>query len=282
MTACLRNTTDLTIASNVTNPVTRHATVHAAAVRTLARAAPGRVVFGIGRGDSAVRTHGLRAGSTAQLAATVAVMRSAAAECEVPPPIFVAAAGPRTAELAGACADGVIAGAGADVRAIARVAKWSGHELGDPSFPVWAPIRLGVANTEEDVEALRRRFVARALSAARFNLGRWFDGKDVPPEFEPELRAAFDRYDFAYHGVAAENPNQHLLASRPDIEAWLVDRFVIVGNPTDTMARLEQLHAAGCAGVFCSILFEDPVSTVKRLSEAICLHSSTDNGVPSP
>ena len=44
----------------VTNPVTRHVSITASVNATLAQLHPGRVVLGMGRGDNAVRTLGLK------------------------------------------------------------------------------------------------------------------------------------------------------------------------------------------------------------------------------
>ena len=58
--ACLAATESIRIGPNVTNPVTRHWTIHAASMRANDRLAPGRAMLGIGAGDGAVHTLGLR------------------------------------------------------------------------------------------------------------------------------------------------------------------------------------------------------------------------------
>ena len=60
----------------VTNPRTRHYSVIASAHASLAELYPGRVVLGMGRGDNAVRTLGLKQVSTKQLRETVPKLRA--------------------------------------------------------------------------------------------------------------------------------------------------------------------------------------------------------------
>src|SRR5262245_49960405 len=54
MTAGVLATEHLRFSISASNPMTRHPAVAAAAMASLARIAPGRVQYGIGRGDSAL------------------------------------------------------------------------------------------------------------------------------------------------------------------------------------------------------------------------------------
>ena len=75
MTHALAATQRIVVGTAVTNPYTRHVTATASMFTTLAELHPGRLVLGIGRGDSAVRTMGLnpcqdvRAGGVGRAAA---------------------------------------------------------------------------------------------------------------------------------------------------------------------------------------------------------------------
>jgi 5,10-methylenetetrahydromethanopterin reductase len=62
-----QTTTRLKLGTGVTNPVTRDAAVTACALATLQAESKGRVICGIGRGDSSAAHIGLRNGTTAQL-----------------------------------------------------------------------------------------------------------------------------------------------------------------------------------------------------------------------
>ena len=61
--------------SAVTNPFTRHLTVTASGFGTLAQMHPGRIILGIGRGDSAVRPMGLPPVRTKVLGEAIPVLR---------------------------------------------------------------------------------------------------------------------------------------------------------------------------------------------------------------
>jgi 5,10-methylenetetrahydromethanopterin reductase len=97
------------IGTAVTNVVTRHPSVVAAAANTVAELAPGRFVLGVGVGNSAVEPVGLRSSTHAGLRAGVAVLRDGMGSV----PVHVAASGPRNLALAGEAADGAILLAGA-------------------------------------------------------------------------------------------------------------------------------------------------------------------------
>ncbi|HEV3349260.1 MAG TPA: LLM class flavin-dependent oxidoreductase, partial [Methylomirabilota bacterium] len=112
----------LTVGPLVSNPVTRHPTVMASMIATIAQLYEGRAVLGVGRGDSAVRTLGLPPMPVKQFSETLRTIRALCRGDEVDyggtaihfpwlthkVPVWVAAYGPRVLELAGAEGDGVI------------------------------------------------------------------------------------------------------------------------------------------------------------------------------
>jgi len=112
MTHALAATERIVVGSGVTNPLTRHPSVTASAHATLADLHPGRVVLGIGRGDNAVRTLGLKPVPTAELAETVPRLRAWMAGGQADGtrirwadervPIMLCATGPKNLRLAGA------------------------------------------------------------------------------------------------------------------------------------------------------------------------------------
>src|SRR5919108_1516064 len=60
MAAVALNTTRVKVGTGVTNPLTRHPLVVASAYATLEEYSPGRMVVGIGLGDSSVETMGMK------------------------------------------------------------------------------------------------------------------------------------------------------------------------------------------------------------------------------
>ncbi|MDY7099561.1 MAG: LLM class flavin-dependent oxidoreductase [Actinomycetota bacterium] len=261
--AALDATTTLRVGSCVTNPVTRHVSVHRSAVRTLGRT--GRFFCGVGSGDSAVRDVGLRPARLAELDTFLGEMTDTAraAAC----PVLVAAGGPRTAELAGHHGAGIVAGSGADPVALGALVDAARAAQADPSggdapTECWVSLRLAVTSTDAELAEARRAFLPRAISASRFNFARGFAAKHVPEAFHDVLRERYRRYDFAHHGAAGANPNATLLADRPDIEDYLLDRFALIGPADRCRARLADLAAAGATGAVLSVRFEDVFTAI--------------------
>ena len=119
MTHGLAATERLVFGVAVTNPLTRHAVGHGVGQRHPRRPAPRARVLGLGRGDNAVRTLGLKPVPTAELADAVprirALMAGEAATlagretrirwADEQVPILMAATGPKNLRLCGALAD---------------------------------------------------------------------------------------------------------------------------------------------------------------------------------
>ncbi len=133
LTLAARVTTTLKLGTAVTNPVTRHPGVTAAAAATIAEISGGRFTLGIGAGDRPLLAIGHKPARLAGLEASIAAIRQlwagehvtmkadgfafdnahyrfAPLPAEIP--VWVSATGPRTLELAGRVADGVILLAG--------------------------------------------------------------------------------------------------------------------------------------------------------------------------
>ena len=77
LTRALAATERIQFGVAVANPLTRHYTVTASTAATLAQLHPGRVLLGLGRGDSAVRTLGLKQVATSKFAEVVPQIRVA-------------------------------------------------------------------------------------------------------------------------------------------------------------------------------------------------------------
>ena len=139
MALAAQATSSIRIASAVTNPVTRHASVLASAIKTVAELAPGRMEFWIGRGYSAVQTIGVKPASVRQMRESVLTLKSLLAGEEVSfdgvasrmrhgdgdvPPIYISAAGPRAIAVAGEVADGAVLQVGLHPMAVELARKY--------------------------------------------------------------------------------------------------------------------------------------------------------------
>lgn len=158
--AAAMSTERLTLATAVSNVVTRHPSVIAGAVRTLDEVASGRIVLGLGVGHSSVEPIGLRAATRAQLRSgveqirrllsgdTVAYGEARARLHHSRPttvPVHLAATGPRNLRLAGEIGDGAIllSGAapgpvGAAITRVQEGARSAGRAPHDPEITVSA------------------------------------------------------------------------------------------------------------------------------------------------
>ncbi len=128
LTLASRLSSRLILGTAVTNPQTRHPGIVAVNAASLEELAPGRTVLGIGAGDRPLRSLGLRPARLAELRESIQVIRRLLAGEHVTHqgagfdmenahlrfgasyqvPVFISASGPKTLELAGEIADGVI------------------------------------------------------------------------------------------------------------------------------------------------------------------------------
>ena len=118
----------LQLGTAVTNPLTRHPAVTAVAAATLDEISGGRMILGIGAGDRPLLALGMKPARLSSLRASIDAIRELWSGAEVSAedrafalhdahmrfaarpdiPVFISASGPKTLELAGEVADGVI------------------------------------------------------------------------------------------------------------------------------------------------------------------------------
>jgi 5,10-methylenetetrahydromethanopterin reductase len=163
-----QSTSHIRLGPAVTNPVTRHPVVTANAMATLDRLSGGHAFMGLGAGDSAVFTLGLRPARLAELERTALDLQALTAGRRVVRdgrpvqikgvtrrvPLYLAADGPGAHQLAGRVADGAFIGSGltapevATSRAeIAAGARAAGR---DPEVvDTWWLVKANVADSRE-------------------------------------------------------------------------------------------------------------------------------------
>ena len=258
LTAAALQTSKLKLGLNVTNPGTREPTVTASAFATLQDISGGRMVMGIGRGDSARRTIGQQPVKVAEFERAVAMIRELVAgkavewndtevelkwAKELPPvPVYVAGYGPRVLAVAGRHADGVII------------------QLADPEIVEWivAQVRAAAAEAGRDpaeikVMACAPAYISDDLAQASEEV-RWFPAMVSNHVFDllskhdkSELPAALteyvermqrERYDYSEHSrVGAEHGKQ--------ISDETCERFCVLGTAEQHVEKLQRLEAAG-------------------------------------
>ena len=249
MTAMMLNTTKVKFGTGVTNPLTRHPSVLASAYATLEEYAPGRMILGIGLGDSSVETMGLKPSTLANFEKSLEQMRElfAGKEAQLPSgkihllhpckrkvPIYIAASGPKMLELSGRIADGIIilVGVADDYIAHAREkiaagAQAAGRKLADISLVLWVPCAVSESAPAKDaVKAHVARVVAHPLPYV------------LDPNEQKVLEEIRKTYDYYHHMDQQANHAEVI----PD---WLVEKFAIAGTVDQCRAQIERIKKSG-------------------------------------
>jgi 5,10-methylenetetrahydromethanopterin reductase len=241
-----RSTERLKLGTGVTNPLTRHPAVVAAAAATLQSESGGRIVLGVGRGDSSVTFVGERPASLAVLEDFVrrlqAYLRGDAVDANgfasrlqwLPPgetkvPVDVVATGAGTIGVGARTGDAVTFSVGAEPARL-RWAVETARAAGASRFGAY----VIVAPHAETAVArdLVRANVGIFAHFSRASLGRL--GTDDRRVVEAVTR----RYDTERH---AESQSTQTTAVPDDF----VDRFAVVGPSNGCVARLRELAALG-------------------------------------
>src|SRR5712692_1438884 len=273
-----RETSRIRLGPLVTNPQTRHLVVTASAISSIDELSGGRAILGLGSGDSAIYTLGAPPSTVAGLEDAVVTLGRLTSGLPVERggrkwqvrrstrrvPVYLAAEGPRTLELAGRVADGVIVGLGltpevisVSLAAIERGARAGGRTLDD--VDVWWFAKTSLADTRAAaIEPIKMALAASANHALRFTL----EGKGVPPDLHEKIRALQREYDAHHHEIAgAANAS---LPDRWDLTEFLVDRFAVAGTPADCVAQLRRAMGAGARQFMITGFVPDPRAFMRR------------------
>ncbi|HEX6210703.1 MAG TPA: LLM class flavin-dependent oxidoreductase [Methylomirabilota bacterium] len=283
LTLAALNTSRLRLGPLVTNPQTRHLVVTASAMASVDELSGGRAVLGLGSGDSAIYTLGAPPATVAGLQDAIETLgRLTGGEAVTREtrtwqvhrtsrrvPIYLAAEGPRTLELAGRVADGVIVGLGLtpavialSLAAIERGARAAGRRLAD--LDVWWFAKTNVADTRAAAVApIRMALAASANHAFRFTL----EGKGVPPERHEAIRGLQREYNAHHHEVAGAG--NAVLTDRWGLTDFLVDRFAIAGTPDDCVTQLRRAMAAGARQFITTSFVPDPRAFMRRWAREV-------------
>ena len=245
-------TSRVTLGSGVTNPLTRHVTVTASALATLAELTSGRVVLGIGLGDSSVETVGGRPATLATLREYVQQVRALATGASVRMsdadvhidwaggarvPVFIGASGPNLLRLAGEVADGAIILAGtapeylsAAMEVVREGGRAAGRDLAAEGFRFvcWTPCAISQdgAAAREFVKAHVARVLKRPLPF------------DLLPEDQEVVERIYRDYEYYQHMVVGSQHGELV----PD---HLVPRFAVAGTPEECREQVRALVGTG-------------------------------------
>ena len=239
----------------VTNPVTRDPLVVGSAFATLNQITGGRVICGIGRGDSSVRVIKRRPSNLAGVEAAVNAIHGVGRGEPVPQEngpdaqmpwagggtrVYVAGYGPKALRLAGRVGDGVI------------------FQIADPFVIEWGMqhVRAGAEEAGKNpddlvVHVATATYISDDINEAREQT-RWFGAvvgnhiadvlqhhasDDLPDELIDFVKGRGD-YDYREHAEPGTDHSKYV----PD---EIVDRFCVIGTPDEIRRRLHELEALG-------------------------------------
>ena len=278
-----RATRKIKFGPGVTNLITRHPTVVANAMNTLAFLAPGRLQVGIGIGDSAVFPLGRKPMQIAACEAGLLELRSlmrgeprnyGAGEVALSfkvdpvPPIFFAASQPRTLDLAGRIADGVIIMGPSDpdtvrmqMETIDAGARRAGRLPSSIFRDLWVTMAVGDDDAIRDVKSW-------ASAQARW-LSIWKKVPDSLEKYRAEMVHAAESYDFQTH-----------LSLSADHAAGISDEFArvlaVVGDEGECARRLRMLCLPNVNRITVTLLsggrerrLEQIASVWRRLGDSV-------------
>lgn len=273
------NSTTMTIGTAVTNPVTRHPAIGAVAALTQQEISHGRFRYGIGAGDRPLLALGYKPARLAVLEDAISATRRLWAGEEVTwqangfsleqahvrhgtpadIPLYVSASGPKTLEMAGRIADGIILLAGLHpeglqyaISHIERGAEKAGRDA-RPSITVFG---YGAISDDEEY----------ALEAGR-SIAAWFPQTapeycrlaGLPDDLSAKVKAAYAGGEFQEAGSAAR--------MLPDD---FVRRMSLCGNKSVVREHLKTMAELGidCFAAFPTTdTVESRLQTVQALAE---------------
>ena len=261
-------TSRLTLFPAVTNPFSRHVSVLASAIQTVAELAPGRTKVVMGTGYTSASTIGRKPATLAEMRETFTVLRKLlageAADFDGTPgrlafasgrpvPLLMAASGPKAIELAGEVADGVMLLVGfhrgivdAVLSLLEKGARKSGRRLEDLEV-IWA-VRTELAPTIAEARRMARPTVVHQ-GIMRVH-ARWLEyTKLAIPHFEIPP-AVWKIYPDLSH---AQNWDEAIAATSfvPDeIIGQLCDALGLIGTPQHCAGRIADLTKAGVKSLY--------------------------------
>lgn len=250
------NTKTLRLGHCVTNPGTREPTVLASAYATLQDISGGRMLMGIGRGDSARRVIGLEPVKLGEFERSLVLIRElmngrraewngkelelewAKGRPEIP--LYVAAYGPKALGVAGRVSDGVVIQlADPDIiEWIMGIARRAAADAGrDPA--ALEPIVCAPAVVGDDLARARDqvRWFPAMVSNHVIDLLRRYPEEELPPALvEYVKRRTF--YDYGEHSRVGAKHGEF-------VDDETCDRFCILGTPEQHVAKLKRLEELG-------------------------------------
>jgi probable F420-dependent oxidoreductase len=266
----------------VTNPGIRDPTVTASWYATMQDLSNGRMVMGIGRGDSSRRVVGLKPVRVAEFERRCAMLRDLMngrkvdwnekeleltwVRKDLPEiPMWIAGYGPKALAVAGRVADGVIIQLADPViiKWIMDTARSAAEEAGrDPSelkCIVGAPSH--VSDDIADAREQSRWFPAMVSNHVMDLIERYGYESEIPPELTEFVRVR-KFYDYKEHSRVGAKHGEFVTDE-------IVDRFCVLGNAAQATAKLKELESIGVDQFNIYLMTKGQEDTLKAYGDEI-------------
>jgi 5,10-methylenetetrahydromethanopterin reductase len=271
------STRRIRLATGVTQTVTRHPAVLANSWATLQEACGGRAILGIGVGESAVRNLGLKPERLAvfetKLRTIRALLKGEAVEYEgheirmpwsaFDVPIVMACSGPKSLQLGGRLADGVLFQVGADpafvryaLDNIRAGAESAGRRLDD--LMLLMRIACSVGPDRAAAREAVKGYAAVGAGTTFATVPREYFADDLWEDLA-RFKAA---YDYREHG-SNEARHKALLTDR------ILDAIAIAGTPDEAVPRFRELAGLGLDGFCWTAGMPEPQPFIRAFADTV-------------
>ena len=277
-------TTRPRLAITVSNPMTRHPAVVASSATAIQQISGDRFAYGISSGDSALRNIGVRPARLAELEEYVRCVqdmcdgRPATYQGEPqqlrwahrPTPVWMAAEGPKTLELAGRIAAGVVLSNSLTREAlernlahVRRGAEAAGRTLDD--LDIWCMANVVPAESERaGIDQVRSVLAGTANHVFRFSTA----GKGLPQELVPRVEELKRRYDSSHHASPATAAHNAALVDELGLTAYLARQSTIAGPMARCVDRLHEVAEAGVNQIIVAQFVPEPLEFMQAFAAA--------------
>ena len=252
------NTSRLKFGHCVTNPGIREPTVTASAYATLHDVSDGRMVMGIGRGDSSRRVVGLQPVKVAEFERALSMIKELMngrpvewngkelelkwVRKDLPEiPMYVAGYGPKALAVAGRVGDGIIIQL-ADPEIIQwimgtarRAAEEAGRDPSELKCHVCAPSHI--SDDMADARNQVRWFPAMVSNHVMDLIERYGWESDIPKALTDYVKAR-KFYDYKDHSRVGAAHGEF-------VSDEICDRFCVLGTPEEATRKLRELESLG-------------------------------------
>ncbi len=290
MTSIALGTEKIDVGPFVTNPVTRHPSITAAAMATLSIMSGGRAFLGYGRGDSAVKMLGLNPAKWRDYETSVREIRSwmagepvqveGAPDAVVMPwaknapvvPISLGVFGPRGCRTAGQLAD-VATAECAELGATQwfySMVQEEAQKAGRGPVPFEVSIATYIS---DDVTKAREmcRWEPEILTNVLWHLFRTYPLDTLPPsmaegfEWLADIHDWWGQHDWSKHAQVDE-------AHQRIISDALVDKWTVCGSVDTVVDKLRELEKIGVSRFICyfsAMAFDELEQQIRAYGERV-------------